>query len=179
MRKNFKILLLVLLLVLIDQSIKILISSYWMDREINILGNILGFKPYINVEYSWINAISNMGVGLLVHVIVNVVLLLVFSIIFDFIQERGITNTYVNCIFAFVLAGGSCSLIDKVAWGGSLDYVLLKGFFIFDLKDVYLSVFEIMIILALIINYKGLRNVKERVIFKEFKAYFRVKYLKR
>lgn len=71
------------------------------------------------------------------------------------------------------------SLIDKVAWGGSLDYILLKGFFIFDLKDLYISTFEVMILVGLIINYKAFGSVNEKLIYKEFKAYIKVKYLKR
>ena len=37
------------------------------------------------------------------------------------------------------MAGSICSLIDKLFWGGSLDFIQIPLFFTFDLKDCYLS----------------------------------------
>jgi signal peptidase II len=54
----------------------------------------------------------------------------------------------------FTLSGASCSLIDVVFWGGSIDYIQLFNWFIFDLKDVYLSLGSVCVFLYLIVYYK-------------------------
>ncbi len=88
MKKNLRVILPVLILVLIDQSIKIYIHNNFMDKEFYILGSILGFKPIINTKYSYFNSFSNMGISLLTHIVLNIVILLLFIAIFDFIKER-------------------------------------------------------------------------------------------
>lgn len=37
------------------------------------------------------------------------------------------------------LAGVICSIIDRIFWGSSLDYIRIKGFFVFDLKDIFID----------------------------------------
>lgn len=37
-----------------------------------------------------------------------------------------------------LLAGTVCSLLDKVFWSGSLDYLFFLNLWIIDLKDIYL-----------------------------------------
>ncbi|MDD3172405.1 MAG: signal peptidase II [Herbinix sp.] len=175
--KYLKKILPIFLLVMLDQAIKLYIAKFLMDKKF-IIGNILGFKPYLNVKYSWINSMTNMGISLTLHILLVIVLLLCILIIYDFIETKYSMNTYGHSLFAFLIAGAACSLIDKVAWGGSLDYVLLNGFFIFDLKDCYISVFEVMLILSLF-KSKEVRNAKGRVLIKGFSDYFKIKYLKK
>lgn len=168
----------VCILILIDQLIKIIIFKNLMGKEINLLGNFLGFKPYLNDKYSWINSLTDMGIGLVIHIAVVAVLLLFIFIIYDFIRRRYSINTYAYIMFMVLFAGSLCSLIDKVAWGGSLDYIWLKGFFIFDLKDVYVSIFEGMVIILFIFN-KEFRDMKMKVVAKEFILYFNKKFLRK
>ena len=44
-----------------------------------------------------------------------------------------------NISISFVIAGIICSFIDVVFWGGSLDFIGLFDWFIFDMKDVWLN----------------------------------------
>jgi signal peptidase II len=81
--------------------------------------------------------------------------------------------------FTYLFSGEICSTVDKIFWGGSLDYVLVEGFFIFDLKDVYLSLFDAIVVLCLIFNYKGFRKFDEKIFFREFKNYIKVKVYNR
>ena len=46
-------------------------------------------------------------------------------------------NILFTVLFITGLAGSICSLVDKIFWGGSLDYIQLYNLFIFDLKDCY------------------------------------------
>lgn len=74
-------------------------------------------------------------------------------------------------MFAFLFSGATCSLIDKLFWDGSLDYILVKGFFTFDLKDVYLNIFIGLLILALVLDSKALKQLDDKKILKGFVRY--------
>lgn len=176
MKKNFKILLIVLIFILIDQGIKIYISNNLMGKEFYILDNTLTFKPLINTKYSYYNSFFDLGIGLLPHIIMNILTILILLIVMDFIKKRYGYSKLACYLFVFLLAGAVCSLIDKVAWGGSLDYIKLQGFFTFDLKDIYIAIFEIIAILAIILNWKNLKKVNEKVVYNEFKTYINTKY---
>ncbi|MCR1973907.1 signal peptidase II [Clostridium sporogenes] len=178
MKKSLRVILLVLALVLIDQSIKIYIHNNFMGKEFYILGNILGFRPIINTKYSYFNSFSNIGISLLTHIVLNIVILLLFIAIFDFIKERYTDHKIVYCLFVLGCAAAICSLIDKVFWGGSLDFISFKNFFIFDLKDVYISIFQIVAMLCVILNYKKLKSINEKTIYNDFKSYIRLRCFK-
>jgi len=74
-------------------------------------------------------------------------------------------------MFAFLFSGAICSLIDKVFWNGSLDYILVKGLFTFDLKDVYINVFIGLLILSLILGDKVLKQIDDDDLLKDFAKY--------
>jgi len=75
-------------------------------------------------------------------------------------------------MFAFIFSGAVCSLIDKLFWDGSLDYILIKGLFTFDLKDVYINIFIGLLTLSLIFNNKTIKQVSDEFVFKDFIKYF-------
>ena len=62
------------------------------------------------------------------------------------------------------ISGCLCSLIDKVFWGGSLDFLQIPTLFIFDLKDCYLTVAEVIFVVIGILNSKEI-SVKEYLHF--------------
>jgi signal peptidase II len=101
--------------------------------------------------------------------------ILISIILYTFISRKYDLNPFEESIFIFLFSGSLCSLIDKIVWGGSLDYILLEGFFTFDLKDVYLTIFEILIIACIIFNYKGLRKFDEKKFLHELKSYIKEK----
>lgn len=173
--KFLKRILPVCLLVIADQAIKLSILKYMMDREFDLAGNILGFKPHLNDQYSWINSLADLGISLVVHILLVSGILLITLIIYDFIRTKYSMSTYVYGMFAVLFSGILCSLIDKAAWGGSLDYIWLKGFFIFDLKDVYITIFEGMLVLYIFLN-KEFRDLKFKAVVKEFIRYCKTKY---
>lgn len=178
-RKNRITLLFILILIIADQGIKLYIQYNCMDKQFDLLGNFIAFSPYRNTKYSWFNSLINADIGFAAHVIFNVGMVILILILFDFINTRYRESRFVKVVFIPLIAGSLCSLIDKLVWNGSLDYIWLKGFFIFDLKDVYISIAEVGTLLCLIINYKGLRKFDERVFAKELmihiKNRFRIK----
>ena len=62
------------------------------------------------------------------------------------------------------ISGCLCSLIDKLFWGGSLDFLQIPTLFIFDLKDCYLTVAEVIFVAIGILNSKEI-SVKEYLHF--------------
>ena len=54
---------------------------------------------------------------------------------------------------------------------GSLDYIQLRGLFTFDLKDVYLTVFEVAVLAMLILNYRNIRSLDEKQFIRDFIRY--------
>lgn len=171
-----KMTLLILVFIVIDQFIKIYISNNLMNESFNIFGQIIKFQPKLNTAYSWLNSLGNFGIGLLPHIIMNIMILFILFIIFDFILAKKKGNKVINWLFVFLIAGIICSLIDRLFWGGSLDYIYLKGYFTFDLKDVYISIFQVVLVFTWIFNYKGLRKLDEKLLYSEFKTYLKEKY---
>lgn len=178
MKRLLKGVLPVLLLILFDQAIKIYIDQNYMGKEFELIGNLIGFHPYQNIKYSWLNSITNLGISYTVHVIWNVVALICALVIYDFIKKKYTLDTYAAILFTFLFAGVLCSLIDKTVWGGSLDFIWLKGFFIFDIKDVYVSVAEVMAVAAIVFNYRGLRNISNKELEQKFGEYIRERFMR-
>lgn len=173
-RKSIKIIIPVLLLVLIDQAIKLVIYNNYLHVKFYFINNIIGFEPYINIDYSWINSLGKFGIGLLTHIIFNIIIFVFTIIFYRYINKLYNTNLMTDLAFTFLFSGEICSTIDKIFWGGSLDYILVERFFIFDLKDVYLSAFDVVVVLCLIFNYKGFRKFDEKIFIREFKNYIKV-----
>ncbi|HEX3022914.1 MAG TPA: signal peptidase II [Lachnospiraceae bacterium] len=182
MRVNFSIrkkrntMLSVLLLIGVDQAIKIIIADRFMDKEYTIIRNLLSFKPHINTKYSWFSSLTNIKVGLLPHLMLNALIIIILLVAIGFIKDRVINSKMIRSMSCILYAGVFCSLIDKIAWGGSLDYILLEGFFIFDLKDVYISTVELALALSLVFKYKMWVKLDDKLKWSEFKLYIKMKY---
>lgn len=176
MGKNFKLAFSILCLIITDQIIKLYIAGKLMYKRFNICGSIITFQPCINKSYSWINSLIGGKVGLMPHIIFNIIVIIFSLFIFNFIKENYIDNKILYMVVVFWYAGIICSLIDRVFWGGSLDYIKLKGLFVFDLKDVYISILEIAICIIIIFNYKKLKIVDEKKIYIQFKNYIKCKF---
>lgn len=153
-------------LIIIDQLIKNIIRNNYMHLEFNILEKILAFKPHVNTNYSWINSIFDLKMGLVTHLIIIFTLLLLTYFVYDFLRTKKLNYQIVKVSFSFLVSGILCALIDIIFWGGSLDFIWLKGFFIFDIKDCYITTFEILIAILFIKNFKAVWNFKSREFFQ-------------
>lgn len=149
-----------------------------MEKNIDILKGFLEFYPLFNRDFSWINSLFQCGIGLLSHIIISVITLIGLIITYDFIKTKKQISNTLDLAFVFIISGAICSLIDKVFWGGSLDYIYLVRFFVFDLKDVYVTAFEILLILSIIKGFKRFKNMDEKKLSKELWAFVKVKYLR-
>ncbi len=75
-----------------------------------------------------------------------------------------------------IISGIILSFIDKIFWGGSLDFIMINGLFIFDIKDVYISIFEIICIALFFWNIKALHKLNEKELFVDFVFHIRKRY---
>jgi signal peptidase II len=148
--KNYSIFLYITLLTILEQGIKIIINSNYLSKKLPILPPYIYFKPIFNRSYSWFNSMFQLGIDKWIH-IAFVSILLLFILLFYFFTLRNYgSNKLMNTMYAFLVSGALCSLIDKVFWNGSLDYILIESFFTFDLKDVYIDIFIGLLVLGFI-----------------------------
>lgn len=153
----------ILSLISIDQLIKLSLYQsldILANTNITLIPNYLLIKPKFNTDYSWLNSLFSLGLGKLFHVVLTVVILLLVILIYNFIRSKRIHTIWLDVMFICVISGTGASLIDRTLWPGSLDYILLKGYFIFDLKDIYISVFEIILVFMVGLHFRAINDFK-------------------
>lgn len=138
-RRSLALAITVFICILADQAIKIIISGWFYNHRINLIGEFVLFSPIYNTKLSWINSWLNIGVGFIPHIILNVLIIVILIFIYGYCSSKYRMNGIVTITYILVLSGAFCSLTDKIFWPGSLDYICLKGFFTFDLKDAYIT----------------------------------------
>lgn len=171
-----------MVLMIIEQGIKIIIKKYFFNDYFELIPGFLSFDPIINTEGSWLNARFGAGVGFSTLIILNVVSLFLFYAVYKFYLSRNDKSFWVDISFLFILSGAFCSLIDKVFYGGSLDYIGISNLFIADLKDIYINIglFSLIILLYKIDYFKeDNSSLKDDFkLFKEFLSYIKNDLLK-
>lgn len=158
------------ILITIEQVIKIVINNNFLHKRVPILPPFLYFEPMFNRSYSWINSIFQLGVSKWVHISVVAIMSIFIYLFYKFINEKLGAKKIINIMFAFIFSGAMCSLIDKVFWDGSLDYILVNGFFTFDLKDVYINIFIGLLMLSLLLDNKELKQIDDNIV-RDFTKY--------
>ena len=136
-----------------------------MSYEFDILSGILRFNPVVNTRLSYIGnffePLSNPFLTILLNVFALGILISGYLL---YKVKRENTSFPVKIIMIFGLAGSLCSLIDKLFWGGSLDFLQIPALFIFDLKDCYLTAAEVIFVVIGILHSKEI-SVKEYLHF--------------
>lgn len=124
-------------MVLFDVFIKTLIDNFFMENKF-YLNSKLGFVPFLNTEQlSIFNNELGLDVSLKFLIVINLICAVAIIFARNVLKKEKEWNRVIDVGTLMVFAGVVCSLIDKIFWGGSLDYIL---FFeqILDLKDIYL-----------------------------------------
>ncbi len=94
----------------------------------------------------------------------NILVILVIISGYAFYKSKNEQTSYsVKVIMSCGLAGTICSLIDKLFWGGSLDFCRYQAFY-FRLKDCYLTVAEIIFVVIGILHNREI-SMKEYIYF--------------
>ncbi|WP_066714689.1 signal peptidase II [Clostridium sp. Marseille-P299] len=153
------------ILIMIDQVVKIFIKKYLFDIQVVFIEGIIGFYPKINRKQSWAgNYISIFENPIVVNILIIFCIFIIMTGYQFYRSKCKKESLPARLIFIFAMAGCLCSIIDKIFWGGSLDFLVIPGLFIFDLKDCYLTVAEILFV-YMGIKYNKQINVKEYVKF--------------
>ena len=137
---RFNILLfLFLFFLLIDQGIKIFIKLLWFNNDFLIVPGMLYFRPIINTNGSWLNARFGASISFPILITLNIVAIFIFIEVYRYYLHKGNKDFWSDMCFIFISCGAFCSLIDKVFYGGSLDFIGICNLFIADIKDLYIN----------------------------------------
>jgi signal peptidase II len=150
----------VFVLTAVEQGIKIIIYRYYLQLRLPLVPPWLYFAPLFNRDYSWLNSMLQLGVSKIVHILIVLAALVILFFFYRYTVKRYQLTLPVGAAFALFFAGALCSLLDKIFWDGSLDYIMLKGFFTFDLKDAYLNAAVALILLMLVTDHQGMRTAE-------------------
>lgn len=141
-----------ILFFLLDQGIKIIIKSFFFNKHIEIIPNMLSFHPIINTDGSWLNARFGTAVSFPLLIGINIAAIFLFIEIYRYYIFKGNNDYWADMCFIFVTCGALCSLIDKIFYGGSLDFIGISTLFIADIKDLYINLGILFFILTLFNN---------------------------
>jgi signal peptidase II len=143
-----------LLAVALDQGIKIyLFSLDWENLSKPIIPPVFYLEPTQNTLGSYLWVLLNFKKGShLLNIILFTTIGLLFIEIWRFYTMRKRNSFWINGFIHLFLAGLLANIIDNGYWGGSLDYITIKPFYTFDLKDMYITLCELFFVIELIDN---------------------------
>jgi len=127
------------ILIIIEQGIKIVIKFFFFHENFDLIPNILSFHPIINTDGSWLNARFGTSVSFPLLIISNIIFLFFIVELFRYLLSKGNKTFWSDMSFLFLFSGALCSLVDKVFYGGSLDFIGISNLFIADIKDIYIN----------------------------------------
>jgi signal peptidase II len=140
--------------VAVDQAIKAyLFSLEWESISIPLIKPVFYIEPTQNTlgSYLWVLLKLKQGSHLLNMILFSLVGL-IFVEVWRFYVNRKRNSFWINGFIHLFLAGLLANLIDNGFWGGSLDYITIKPFYTFDLKDLYITLCELFLIAELLDN---------------------------
>ncbi|HER09737.1 MAG TPA: signal peptidase II [Bacteroides sp.] len=138
----------------IDQGIKAyLFSLDWESISIPLIRPVFFIEPNQNTlgSYLWVLLGLKKGSHLL-NIILFSIIGVLFIEVWRFYVHRKRNSFWINGFIHLFLAGLAANLIDNAFWGGSLDYVTIRPFYTFDLKDLYITLCEFFLLTELIDN---------------------------
>ena len=132
-------LLLIIFLVTLDLFSKVLVSTLLMDVTFSFFDGALKFNPFLNTHsMSLFNGlVLDLNVSLKSLIIMNIVLLILTIPIYLYLKSIDFKNIFLSAILVLLVSGTIASTIDRLLWGGSLDFILISDYII-DFKDIYL-----------------------------------------
>ncbi|WP_302654599.1 signal peptidase II [uncultured Clostridium sp.] len=137
--KNKELFIIFLILMIIDQGIKLIIKFNFFHSFVELIPNFLYFNPIINTHGSWLNARFNFNGNFTILISSNIIFIFLLIELYRYSRSRNIKSFWSDMSFLFVLSGALCSLIDKIFYGGSLDFIGISNLFIADIKDLYIN----------------------------------------
>lgn len=153
--KKRNIILLIVLLVLIDQGVKLIVYTSFIDTNFEIIPKVLDFKPTFNSKYSFVNdsvyKSTGMDAGLLFHVILFAIIWFILFMGYKFLKSIDSHNKILDVSIAFFTSAVICAYLGMLVWEkGILDFLHFKllGYIICDLKDIYINCFVVLFLVS-------------------------------
>ena len=144
-----------MLLVLIDQGVKLIVYALYIDTNIEVIACVLDFKPALNSKYSFVNDSvyknSGMDAGLLFHIILFAIIWFILFVGYKFFKSIDPHNKTIDISIAFFTSAVICAYSGMLVWEkGILDFLHFKFHFnfVFDLKDVYTDCFLVLMLVS-------------------------------
>jgi signal peptidase II len=128
------------ILMFLDQGIKSIINNLYFNKYFEIINDFLSFSPIINSKGSWLNARFGTGISFSLLNIINILALLFFLELYRYTLSKKEKSFFNDMCFLFIFSGALCSLIDKLFYGGSLDFIGISNLFVADIKDIYINI---------------------------------------
>jgi lipoprotein signal peptidase len=118
------------------------------------------FKPTLNNKSFYWLGLMGIDVGRWARLVTGIIYLGMLCLFY--LYTRAVLNKekWTDVGFIFGLAGILCSMCDNIFFGGSWDYIYLKPLFVFDMKDLYLNCFAVLILVSFTKNKAKIKNVK-------------------
>lgn len=164
--KTRNVILVIILLVLIDQGIKLIVYTSLIDTNFGIIPGVLDFKPTFNSKYSFVNDSiyknTGMDAGLLFHIILFAIIWFVLFVGYKFFKSIDPHNKTLDVSFAFFTSAVICAYLGMLVWEkGILDFLHFKWYFNFvcDLKDIYINCFVVLFLISAV-NIETKHNVQ-------------------
>lgn len=141
LKDAFRISAVIIALVVIDQAIKQIIrTNCAMGETVNIIGHWVTFHPIVNTSGSWLAAGYGVELGIVTFTIFNVIMIPLIVEAYRFYLNGSKRYGWIDTFFVLLISGAICSLIDKLFFNGSLDFIGFERLFVSDTKDFYLTI---------------------------------------
>lgn len=163
------IIFLVIILVAIEQIIKLIICLNYQDISLEIIPSLVDFKPTLNNKTFYWLGLMNIDVGRWLRLATAIIILSALCLFYLYLKRTLQNKKWLDISFVFGISGVLCSLSDNIFFGGSWDYVYLKPLFIFDLKDIYMDCFSIFFLICCYRNRTEISNIKMKNIISFLK----------
>ncbi|MBQ9768148.1 MAG: signal peptidase II [Lachnospiraceae bacterium] len=151
----------------VDLLTKYLAQTYLGDRVIPILGDFLELRYIVNDGLSFSSFSGMTAVTMSVPVIVMIVWIGVWIYFLKFLKKRNEMKaiTAVNICGILLTAGFMGNYIERILNGGVTDFIHVKGFAIFNVADIYVTMCQGILLIFVVymckIEYKEKKAKKE------------------
>lgn len=148
--KKRNIILWIILLVFIDQAVKLIIHHSFMDSNYTIAPDLLEFKPVFNPSYSYWTAKLGANMGVIAHLTMFSLIWAVVIFLYKYYHKVDSKNRLLDVGLVFQTAGFASAYISILFWkDGVLDFMYFKPLNVTcDLKDLYINIFVILWIIS-------------------------------
>jgi len=167
-RIKYKLILVVLILISIDQFFKYIVFSG--IYKISILKNLTFIEPVINIRGSFLAELFQINIPFYLYIMIYFISIVIIAEGYRYYIKIERNNFWTYWTLLFLLSGIFSSLINKIIWKESIDYIFVNPLFHADLKDFLLLSGLYTFIMEVISNKNNLRKIMHWRLKKEVKS---------